>query len=55
MRISTEDKLVVTTDCGALKMSSAGPRPRWIKVLLDWWGQGARLLHVVYLKAGWRV
>lgn len=33
-------KLVVTTDCGALEMSTAGPWPEWIRVVLDWWGQG---------------
>lgn len=33
-------KLVLTTDCGALEMSTARPRPGWIRVVLDWWGQG---------------
>lgn len=31
-------KLVLTTDCRALEMSTAGPRPEWIRVLLDWGG-----------------
>lgn len=55
MRINTRDKLVVTTDCGMLKMSTAEPQPRWIKVLLDWRGQGLDWYmndYVVYLKAG---